>query len=160
MLVEMAIGDAYGAGFEYAPRDLVESRNDLSGYVRHPRHKITPGCYTDDTQMSLALAEAIVEGDDWTALALARRFVEVFRRDPRPGYAQGYSDFIRSVRDEHEFLDRIKPDSEKSGAAMRASPIGVLSDTSRVIERATSQASITHNTYTGIRSACAAALMR
>ena len=60
MLVEIAIGDAYGAAFEYA-EPTAGRPNDLSGYSKHPRHKIASGCYTDDTQMSLAVAEALVE---------------------------------------------------------------------------------------------------
>lgn len=60
MLVELAIGDAYGAGFEYAANWMVREYNDLSAYVQHPRHRIKPGCYTDDTQMSIAIVEAIV----------------------------------------------------------------------------------------------------
>lgn len=67
MLLELAIGDAYGAGFEYANRAFIGAHNDLSGYVRHPRHRQRPGSYTDDTQMSLGIAEAVVEGDAWTA---------------------------------------------------------------------------------------------
>jgi ADP-ribosylglycohydrolase len=56
MLLELAIGDAYGAGFEYASEMM--KYNDLSRYVQHPRHLGTrPGMYTDDTQMSLAIAE-------------------------------------------------------------------------------------------------------
>jgi ADP-ribosyl-[dinitrogen reductase] hydrolase len=38
MLLELAIGDAYGAGFEYVSPDFVERYNDLSSYVQHPRH--------------------------------------------------------------------------------------------------------------------------
>ncbi len=58
MLLELAIGDAYGAGFEYA--DEMIACNDLSRYLKHPRHNIQPGCYTDDTQMSIAIAETLV----------------------------------------------------------------------------------------------------
>ena len=32
MPVEMAIGDAYGAGFEYAPEPFVRARNNLAGH--------------------------------------------------------------------------------------------------------------------------------
>jgi hypothetical protein len=53
MLLELAIGDAYGAGFEDVDAEMIRQQNDLSGYVKHPRHHIQPGCYTDDTQMSL-----------------------------------------------------------------------------------------------------------
>ena len=63
MLLELAIGDAYGAGFEYVDARMVRDHNDLSGYVQHPRHKGTaPGCYTDDTQMTLAIVETMVSG--------------------------------------------------------------------------------------------------
>ena len=48
MLLELAVGDAYGAGFEYVNRQLIRQFNDLSRYVKHPRHSITPGYYTDD----------------------------------------------------------------------------------------------------------------
>src|ERR1700722_7553285 len=104
MLVEIAIGDAYGAGFEYAPDKLVRERNNLSSYIQHPRHGIKPGYYTDDTQMSIAIAEAIVSGERWSPTMLARWFVHSFKRDPREGYASGFYSFLQEVRDEHEFL--------------------------------------------------------
>jgi hypothetical protein len=34
MLLELGIGDAYGAGFEYASSDLVQCYNDLSSSDR------------------------------------------------------------------------------------------------------------------------------
>src|SRR5262249_19516511 len=78
MLVEIAIGDAYGAGFEYASERLVRERNDLSAYIQHPKHSLKPGSYTDDTQMSIAVALAIVSGERWTPALLARWFVTAF----------------------------------------------------------------------------------
>ncbi len=159
MLVELAVGDAYGAGFEYVDKDFIETHNDLSRYVKHPRHDIVPGRYTDDTQMSLAVAEAIVSGEDWTPLMLANHFVEAFKRDPREGYASGFFDFLSRVRDGKQFLNEIVPHSDKSGAAMRAGPIGVYPDSADVVMRATTQARMTHDTPDGIRAAVAAALM-
>ncbi|MGO4773947.1 ADP-ribosylglycohydrolase family protein, partial [Lysobacter sp. 2RAB21] len=117
-----------------------------------------PGCYTDDTQMSIAIAEAIADGDQWTSEALAERFVTAFRRDPREGYASRFHAFLLEVDDAADFVARIRPDSAKSGAAMRASPIGVFASTDEVIQRATLQARITHDTPGGIDSAIAAAL--
>ncbi|WP_390624114.1 ADP-ribosylglycohydrolase family protein [Fodinicola feengrottensis] len=88
MLVELAVGDAYGAGFEYADPDFVASNNTLNRYVQHPKHSgIRPGQYTDDTQMTLAVAELLVSNEPWTEGSVADKFVEVFRRDPREGYA-------------------------------------------------------------------------
>jgi len=42
---------------------------------------------TRDTERSLAIAESIVSGEPWTPEQPAQRYVEVFRRDPREGYA-------------------------------------------------------------------------
>ncbi len=159
MLLELAIGDAYGAGFEYVDREMVLRRNDLSGYVKHPRHRIQPGCYTDDTQMSLAITESIVSGEPWQPALLADRFVQVFRRDPREGYAAGFYDFLLHVQDGKQFLQEINPTSDKSGAAMRAAPIGIYPSVALVIERCSMQAAVTHNTPDGINAAVAAALM-
>jgi ADP-ribosyl-[dinitrogen reductase] hydrolase len=159
MLLELAVGDAYGAGFEYANRQLIRQFNDLSRYVQHPRHGTRPGQYTDDTQMTLAIVEAILSGEDWTLLNLARRFVEVFKRDAREGYAGSFHAFLRRVRDGEQFLAEIIPTSDKSGAAMRAVPIGIFKTTAEVIEKATIQAAITHNTPDGINAGVASALM-
>jgi ADP-ribosylglycohydrolase len=158
MLLELAIGDTYGAGFEYAD-EMVERYNDLSGYVQHPRHRIQPGCYTDDTQMSLAIAETIVAHKPWTPEILATQFVIAFKRDPREGYARRFYDYLLKVQNGREFLEGINWTSDKSGAAMRAAPIAVFPTIEKVLETATIQAAITHNTPDGINAAKAAALM-
>ncbi len=159
MVLELAVGDAYGAGFEYVDREAIEAANDLSCYVKHPRHNIPPGWYTDDTQMSIAIAEAILSGEPWTPLMLADKFVEVFKRDPREGYAARFYEFLNRVRDDQQFLAEIEPTSDKSGAAMRAAPIGVFPELQNVIARTTLQATLTHNTPDGINAAVASALM-
>ncbi|MGH2347287.1 MAG: ADP-ribosylglycohydrolase family protein [Chloroflexota bacterium] len=159
MLLQMAIGDAYGAGFEYANAEVVAAHNDLSTYIRRSRHAIKPGAYTDDTQMGIAIAETMVSGDPWTAEVLAGHFVSAFKRDQRQGYAERFYNFLRHVQDGAQFLAEIDPDSDKSGAAMRACPIGIYPTIAMVIERCTVQARITHNTPNGIGAANAAALM-
>lgn len=159
MLLELAVGDAYGAGFEYGDAAMVRKHNTLARYVPHPRHAGQPGRYTDDTQMTLAVAEALVAGAPWTPEVLAGKFVEVFKRDPRVGYAGRFYQFLLHVADGAQFLAEIKPHSDKSGAAMRAGPLGVLPDLAQVIEYARIQAAITHDTPDGINAAVAAALM-
>jgi ADP-ribosylglycohydrolase len=158
MLLELAVGDAYGAGFEYAgagPRSP-----ELMNYRQHPRHHGTrPGCYTDDTQMSLAVAELIVAGVRWKPLNIACKFVEVFHRDPREGYAARFYHFLQQTRSGEEFLANIRPDSDKSGAAMRAGPLGVHRTIGTVLDDCRVQAALTHNTPDGINAAQAAAVM-
>lgn len=159
MLVELAIGDAYGAGFEYAADRIVREQNNLSRYIQHPKHGTAPGCYTDDTQMSIAVAEALLADEPWSSQLLARHFVAAFHRDPREGYAGAFYDFLQSVHNAEDFLQRIRPDSDKSGAAMRACPLGVLPTVAAVLECNRIQAAVTHNTADGIHAAAAAALM-
>jgi ADP-ribosylglycohydrolase len=159
MLLELAVADAYGAGFEYAPPALVREHNTAAYYIQHPRHALRPGCYTDDTQMSLAIAEALVGGDRWAPLNLARRFVDVFRRDPREGYSRRFYQLLVQVQTGDELLERIEPASDKSGASMRAGPLGVLPTAGAVLERCRVQAALTHDTPDGVSAAQAAALM-
>ncbi len=158
MLVELAIGDAYGAGFEYVDKKLVLEHNDLSAYFDYPRHDLGNGRYTDDTQMTLAVTEVLLSGQDWTKENLAAAFVDCFKRDPRVGYAGRFYQFLVEVKDADDFLARIQPGSDKSGAAMRATTIGAVKEIAQVKEMARLQANITHDTEGGINSAIAAAL--
>jgi ADP-ribosyl-[dinitrogen reductase] hydrolase len=159
MLLELAVGDAYGAAFEYADPAFVREHNDGKAYCNHPTERLQAGRYTDDTQMSLAIAEALISGEEWTPLNLAKRFVQCFRRDPRQGYAGKFYQFLCEVRTGEEFLARMVPSSEKSGAAMRAAPIGILPTVEAVKEYCTIQARLTHDTPNGIAAAAASSLM-
>lgn len=158
MIVEIMVGDAYGAGFEYANPVYVAKYNNLKKYTRHPKYKGI-GRYTDDAQMSLAIAELIVYNIPWTKENIADRFVQAFKRDPRTGYARHFYRFLKTIKDGHELLEKIKPDSDRSGGAMRATPIGLFPTVDEVKQKCTIQAAITHNTEAGIGAAMAAALM-
>lgn len=158
MLLEIAIGDAYGAGFEFRPRGP-EFVNDLSGYIKHPLHDMPPGSYTDDTEMSIAVARAmILSGGRLNRQVLADCFVSQFRTSLRLGYARRFRDFLLTVKDADDFLARMQPTSNRSGAAMRACPIGLYPDEETVMEMAEMQARITHDTQEGVEGAQAAAL--
>lgn len=167
MLLEGAVGDSYGAGFEYADPRFVQRHITSNRYIQHPRHKLKPGSYTDDTQMSIALAELIVEKLEWTPENIARKFVECFKRDQRQGYASNFYNLLCEVKDGDDLLARIKPDSEKSGGAMRACCVAWIGigdgkhggPAETVKHYAGVQAKITHNTERGIAAAEAAACM-
>lgn len=159
MLPEIAVGDAYGAGFEYASPTKTRP-NDLSQFRSHPKWRQIPGAYTDDTEMSIAIAELLVEGAKWTPQNIAEKFVTVFHRNnKRTGYAAHFYEFLCNVHSGKEFLEKIRPDSEKSGAAMRACPLGVIADEQELLEKCAIQARITHNTEAAVTAAQAAALM-
>lgn len=158
MLVELAIGDAYAAAFEFVDREFTRD-HQLGDYARHPRHEGEPGRYTDDTQMSIAVAELIVGTAPFTRENLADSFVQAFQRDRRTGYARGFYEFLSGVKDGADFLARIRPDSDKNGGAMRAVPMGVFARVEDVVEKSTLQARLTHDTTEGTTAAVAVALM-
>lgn len=158
MLVQMAIADAYGLGFEFRPPEWF-TRNDLSGYQPHGLHPITPGCYSDDTQMALANAEVMLRhGREATREDFAEAYVQAFQRDPRLGYAKGFHALLSNVADGAELLAAIRPNSNRGGAAMRAAPIGLLHNLDDVLRVADVQARVTHDTPGGVASAQAVAL--
>lgn len=170
MLLEIGVGDAYGGGFEATDAEFVRTYNDLE-YVNHPRKVarnpdsynpslIPMGKYTDDTQMTLAIAEAMLDDNEpWTKESLANRFVEVFKRDVRRGYTGYFYKVLVASKNGTEMLQSINGKSTKSGAAMRSAPLGLIPMTAEVIQKAETQASVTHDSWLGRKSSVAAALM-
>jgi len=160
MLIESAIGDAYGASFEYLGESGVKKYNNLERYEINRIHKdMKPGSYTDDTQMSIAIAELIISGKEWTKENIANKFVEVFKRDERQGYSKDFYKFLKKINSGREFLEEITGSSNSNGAAMRSVPIGIYSEVEEVKNKCKIQAEITHNTEVGVNSAIAVALM-
>ncbi len=159
MIVEGALGDAYGAGFEFAPREKIDQFNRLKRYEYHPKFSSVYKRYTDDTQMALALAEFILEGSEWNARGIADKMVEVFKRDPREGYGWKFHKALSESDSGEALLQNVDAQSKRNGAVMRAYPVGIFSQEVRVMERAKIQAELTHNTVEAIMSAQAVALM-
>jgi len=164
MLLETAVGDSFGVGYEYNDEALQKWGGKLDrGYVQHKKHTgLRPGMYSDDTQMSIAIAECIVSGEEWTPKNIVKYFLKAFLRDPRDGYARRFQAFLEDKENQtpEGFLKNIKPESEKSGAAMRVGPVGLFAKSiQQCKEMATVQAEITHKTKKGVDAAVAAAIM-
>jgi len=174
LLYDICIADAYGMGYEYVKDATIRATNTVKSYRGHPHHPNKPGTYTDDGQMSIAVAETLIEHCRPLDADFIYWFLECFRRDPRTGYSGGFYRLLNEITRDPEtgerlkkidterlrkFIQTIRPNSTKNGAAMRAVPIGVLENPSLVLRFAKTQASITHDTEAGIVSAQAVALM-
>ena len=157
MLKEIAIADAYGAGFEFSSEEKINQYNDLSKYQSHDLYGFI-GKYTDDTQMSIAIAQLILKKSTWTQADIAQAFIDCFQRDPRKGYSKGFYALLTKVKNAEELIEVIHPNSERNGAAMRAVPLGVIKSVEALVYAATEQAKVTHNSAVGIKSSCAVAL--
>jgi ADP-ribosyl-[dinitrogen reductase] hydrolase len=158
MILEGAIGDTYGAGFEFADIELIRLKNNIAQYEVHPLFSSIYKKYTDDTQMTLGIAELLIENSEWTKQSIANKFVTVFKRDPREGYAKRFYSLLNEINSGQELLDKIIPDSERNGSVMRVYPIGILKSENEILEKAKLQSQITHNTENAIVSAQAVAL--
>ncbi len=160
MLLYIAMADATAEAVEYN-RTLETKCLEFQGYLAHPTHGLRAGSYTDDTEMSVANTQVLTQlNEPFTPLIFADAYVYEFQRGGRrKGYSPGFQSVLERVHTGEELLEVLKPDSTKNGAAMRAVPIGVLPTMEKVLEVATLQASITHDTPEGRFSARAVALM-
>ncbi len=129
-------GDVIGSRFESFP--VKTTQFDLFG------GRCT---FTDDTVLSVAVAHALLHGEDY-AVAL-RRFGQ---RHPNRGYG---SDFYVWMHNEAAGPYR----SWGNGSAMRVSPVGFAFDTvEEVLREAERSAAVTHDHPEGVKGAQAVAL--
>lgn len=144
MLLETAVADAYGVGFEFV--DPSPDRiNDLSRFYQHPKFdKLKPGQYTDDTQRLVANAVVMLDGDMFNADAYASAYIEILKLDPRDGYSRGYQAFLESTPDAQTFLRTIKRDRPTNGGLMGVAVLGHLKTPNEVILAASIQSMTTH----------------
>lgn len=165
MLLRIAQGDAYGLAAEFVNRkEHGEFYDDVllfKGYKQNPRYsKLAAGSYSDDTQMSIAVAEVLIDrGVNARIEDYADAFFDCFKRDPMDGYSRHFQSILEQSTSSTHMRSLIVPTSNRNGACMRAAPIGVLKKVSDVIACASNQASITHASWGGINSAVAVALM-
>lgn len=165
MLLRIAQGDAFAAGVEYVKensnKELYESVRRFDKFVQHPTHRaLRPGMYTDDAQMSIAVAEVLInKPDGWVSRDFSDAWFEVFKRDPRDGYSRGFQTLLEQATSADHLRLMLKPDSNKNGAAMRSVPLGVIHDPKAIMAVAGMQASTTHASWGGINSSQATALM-
>ena len=154
-LIGTAIGDSLGARRE-GSRDFVEIA-DLS-----PR-------YTDDTVLTIAVAESLIENGDFHYWHMAERFLKKYEQEPWRRYGHTLSRVFRLMRNGKlgfGMIDRdIYPEgSFGNGAPMRIAPVGLMyyDDPRTLRDIAYNCAGITHSHELGLEGAalqaCAVAL--
>ena len=154
-LIGTAVGDSLGARRECSPADTEVA--DLA-----PR-------YTDDTTLTIAVAESLVECGGYHYWHMAERFLKKYEQEPWRRYGHTISRVFRLMRNGKlgfGMIDReLYPDgSYGNGAPMRISPVGLLyyDDPKTLREIACHCAGITHSHELGLEGAalqaCAVAL--
>lgn len=163
MFLSIAIGDAFGAGYEFMKggRKAVKNSFNFKGYRLHPNEEMysyKSGMYTDDAQMSIGIGELLLSEKEFNHENLADSFVKCYKRDPIEGYARGFQSFMNIVESGKDFMDKIRPNSKRNGAAMRAVPIGLVPEVEKVVDYAFINGELTHNTKEAIASSVGVAL--
>jgi ADP-ribosylglycohydrolase len=184
-MLGLAIGDALAYPCEFRSRATILAAFGPAGVtdmvaLHDPRWPERPiilgrrhpaGTYTDDTQMTIAVAEALIEasgaaagGADVEAImqAMATRFVAWSRaedNDRAPGHTcmTGCERLAEGV----PWREAGVADSKGCGSAMRVAPIGLRfhRDHGRLLEVARASSLLTHGHDAALEGAAAAALL-
>jgi poly(ADP-ribose) glycohydrolase ARH3 len=151
-LLGAALGDAIGASRE-GLRMANEHEVELLDEGSHPLR------YTDDTHMTIGMAESLVECGGFDGEHMARRFVDNYLEEPWRGYGPGPPRVFRLIQ-RGERWDRaaahVYPGgSFGNGSAMRVSPVGLFywSNAARLREAAQMSSIITHTHPLGMEGA-------
>ncbi len=140
-----AIGDAFGSGYEN--QNLNEEKEDVYYLFGHPLKKtraIPEWQITDDTQLTLATIESIMEDEGLNPESIAQSFLKLYRKKKLKGLG---SSTLKALQ-ELEFgghwsqVGRKGEYAAGNGAAMRIAPLAFCEGVSKATIR--DICSITH----------------
>ena len=146
----LAVGDALGATLEFEPRDTHPLHTEMLG---GGPFNLSPGQWTDDTSMALALAESLIAHPDFDPTDLMRRFV-AWAEDGAYSCTGTCFDIglttrqalSRFMRTGDPFAGSTAPDTAGNGSLMRVAPVALraLDDEARAVQIARDQSRTTH----------------
>lgn len=146
----LAVGDALGATLEFEPRDTHPLHTEMLG---GGPFNLSPGQWTDDTSMALALAESLIAHPDFDPTDLMRRFV-AWAEDGAYSCTGTCFDIglttrqalSRFMRTGDPFAGSTAPDTAGNGSLMRVAPVALraLDDDARAVQIARDQSRTTH----------------
>lgn len=148
-LLGVAIGDAIGASWEGCGM-AAEHEIELIANISYPLH------YTDDTHMTIGVAESLVECHGFDGAHMAERFIDNYSKEPWRGYGPGPPRVFRLIKSGEAWDEAAahvyRGGSFGNGAAMRVAPIGLLlwNDHAKLKEVAYLSSLITHSHILGM----------
>lgn len=163
MLFGIALGDALGRPVEFMTLDAIKARYGREGIQDLP----DPALYTDDTEMTICLTEALLAVDQSASLdekisTIARHFV-LWSHTDGSGRARGLASLKGTERFESglPWSESGLLDGKGCGSVMRVAPIGYLyqDHLEQLQAMAAAQSQITHNDPSAIASSVAGAYL-
>jgi len=126
VLLGTAVADALGVPFEKKLHNyeaLVEW--DGKTYLGSEHHNLKPGQYSDDTQMSMMVAESLIENRGFNPDDLSKRYVDWLVSGRARGYGRTTLMAIQALDSGKHWSESGVAGSMGNGTAMRAAPFGV-----------------------------------
>lgn len=120
-----AVGDALGAPFEFVKGSVLKREENLVGaYRKIPNYPL--GQYTDDTQLTLALAETYIANHGFKGSDFAKRLAELWATGKVIGPGLACTEAVRNLQRGKKWQDSGSAEGEAgNGTAMRVSPVGL-----------------------------------
>ena len=163
-LVGCAVGDALGAPLEGATREEIAKLTDLTAEFRPTRRKKgwerPAGQYTDDTQLTNAIAKSMVDSGGVDGAAIAAEFAQLWESGEIVGQGIVADRAVKRLIAGVPWDEAAAPDDlDWNGSAMRVSPIGLwnFDDAEALARDATTSSIVTHRHPLAIAGAIAIA---
>lgn len=152
-----ACGDAFGMPFEaMTSEEIGETYGKPDFYVESqgPLTKgLKRGSITDDTQMTLATLESIIDKKEVDPEDIGQRFVKLYKNKELIAGGRSTQEALKNILTGVPAEFAGLPDAYGCGAAMRAAPIGLLPLQGRDAEMSIAQITyITHRNPVGLSS--------
>jgi len=147
VLLGTAVGDALGVPFETKlPNYEPLLQWDGKSFLGSEHHGLKPGQYSDDTQMSLMVAESLVKNHGFNPDDLAERYVEWIVSGRARGYGKTTLMAIHNLVSGKHWSESGIAGSYGNGTAMRAAPFGVYfrNDLNSLVNIVKIDSAITH----------------
>ncbi len=155
VLVGIHTGDALGMPVEGFSIDKIRgSFSKIEGFINS---RLGIGTYTDDTQMTIGVAESLIDNRDFDGDDMSWRFIRNF--EITRGYGPGTIQTLIRIRKGSEWDKASKAvfleGSFGNGSSKRIAPIALLygEDTAVLLEQARKTSIITHSHPLGINGA-------
>jgi ADP-ribosyl-[dinitrogen reductase] hydrolase len=126
VLVGTAVGDALGVPFESMLVNNKELINwDGKTFTGSVYHQLLPGQYSDDTQMSIMVAESLINNKGFNPDDLAVRYVDWIVSGRARGYGRTTLMAVQNLSAGKHWSESGIAGSYGNGTAMRAAPFGI-----------------------------------
>lgn len=129
-LVGVAVGDALGVPVEFRSREELDD-NPVTGYRAFGTHNQPAGTWSDDTSLTLCLAEALIEGAEYQRIA--EKFVAWYEKGLWTAHGKVFDigittlQAIRKLKDPGapEHAGPMEESANGNGSLMRILPVAI-----------------------------------